>query len=382
MIDSFSLECPRQIFFGMGSREKLIEILKLYGKNVFVITGSTWFADSGWKNKIKALLKNFHVEFFSCPKGEPTIESINTIMDALRLFSPDVIVGIGGGTVLDSAKAVSGLLSAEDPLEDYLEGIGKGLQLKKSGIPWIALPTTSGTGAEVTKNAVIRSVQHKVKKSLRSPYLLADVVIVDPEFTIDLPLFLSGISGMDAFVQLLESYVSKKAKPVPGALAGQALPVMLHALKKIPMDPFNADARTQAAYGSLVSGLALANSGLGAVHGFASAFGGLYDIPHGLICALFLGPVLKVNAPVIRNDIKKAFRDLIDPANEDPVTWIINEINDVLKLYDITPHLKNYNIDPAMIETLAHNAAGSSMSGNPKELTMEEKKKIILEVIS
>ena len=152
-------------------------------------------------------------------------------------------------------------------------------------------------------NAVVRSARLKAKRSVRSPYLLASHVVVDPELTLDCPLRISGIAGLDALVQLVESYVSRKRKPVPRALVRSAFPAMLAALQRIPAVPADLEARTDAAYGSMISGLALANSGLGAAHGFAAGLGGLFPIPHGLICAVTLGPVLAANAPLIRDDL-------------------------------------------------------------------------------
>jgi alcohol dehydrogenase class IV len=381
MIQSFSLECPGAIHFGMNTRALLPEILSTYGKKVFLLSGTCWFSESGWKKKITSLLKGFHLDVYPCPGGEPTIDSINNAITATREFNPDVIIGIGGGTVLDTAKAVSGLIHAGHPLVDYLEGIGKGIKLEKPGVPWIAMPTTSGTGAEVTKNSVITSREHRVKKSLRSPLILADKVIVDPEFTLDLPLYITGTSGMDALVQLLESYVSKKAKPVPQALALSAFPVMLKALQTLPAQLSDAGARTGAAYGSLVSGIALANSGLGAVHGFASALGGLSDIPHGLVCAVLLAPVLRANREVIEQDLRHLLGDLLDRENNDPIDWLINKTSELLDLYSIPPHLKAFTIKEDMIPHIAEKAVGSSMSGNPRELSMEEKIEILSGVV-
>ena len=168
---------------------------------------------------------------------------------------------------------------------------GTGITIARiSGFSRQCLRVSSGP---ITKNAVLISKALGAKKSLRSPYLLATYALVDPELTVDAPLSLSGTVGMDALTQLVEAFVSKKAAPVPRALARQAFPVMLQALKEIPRDPDDLQARTAAAYGAMVSGIALANSGLGAAHGFASGLGGLYDIPHGLICALFIRPALR-----------------------------------------------------------------------------------------
>jgi alcohol dehydrogenase class IV len=381
MIQSFTFECPGNVFFGKKSREQLPGIVQHYGSKVCIFTGTTWFEGSGWKERVKSLLSDFKLEFISCPGGEPTDCGIQGLIETTRTLSPDVIVGIGGGSVLDSAKAVSGLMDADHPVADYLEGIGKGLSLEKAGIPWIALPTTSGTGAEATKNSVITSRDHKVKKSLRSRFLIADAVIVDPEFTLDLPLSVTGLTGMDALVQLLESFLSKKAKPMPRALVKETFPLMVASLKKIAADPSDIEARTDAAYGSFISGLALANSGLGAVHGFASALGGLSEIPHGLVCAVFLNPVLKANADVIRDDLEELLRDFPGFKKESPIQWLMNEVSELLALYGIPSHIKKYGLSRDMAETIAQKATGSSMSGNPKELTLEEKKSIVCEVL-
>jgi alcohol dehydrogenase class IV len=381
MVFRFTFECPQNISFGPGSRENLKEVLTPFGKKVFLLSGSSWFEQSGWKSSFSDMLSNFSVCYETCPRGEPSVESVTALLAIAREFVPDVIVGIGGGSVLDTAKAISGLIDKQDGIEDYLEGIGKGKKLVHNGVPWIALPTTSGTGAEVTKNAVIKSPSHRVKKSFRSPFIFAHTVIVDPELTLDLPFYVTGISGMDAIVQLLESFVSKKAKPIPKALAKDAFPVMLRSLSTLATDGTNLDARTGAAYGALISGMTLANSGLGAVHGFASGIGGFYDIPHGLLCAVFLIPVLRINADMIRQDIKDMAGHMIDDPKEDPVDWLVREADKLLELFHIGKDLKQYTIEKGMAGKLAEKSEGSSMSGNPKELSFQEKERIILGVI-
>jgi alcohol dehydrogenase class IV len=381
MICRFDFECPQNIHFGPGSREILRDILTHFGEKVFLLSGSSWFEQSGWKRSFSGMLKNFYVCYEKCPKGEPSVESVTALIEIAREFGPDVIVGIGGGSVLDTAKAISGLIDKHDSIEDYLEGIGKGKKLTQKGIPWIAFPTTSGTGAEATKNAVIKSSSHQAKKSFRSPFIIAHTVIVDPELTLDLPCYITGISGMDAIVQLLESFVSKKAKPIPKALGKDAFPVMLSSLAALGKNRKNLNARTGAAYGALISGMTLANSGLGAVHGFASGIGGLFDIPHGLICAVFLIPVLKINAEVIRADVRDMLGSMIDDPKEDPVVWLIKEVDTLLHLFHISKDLKQYTIKKEMAVKIAEKSGGSSMSGNPKELSMKEREQIILSVI-
>jgi alcohol dehydrogenase class IV len=287
---------------------------------------------------------------------------------------------VGGGSVLDTAKALSGLLPRQDPVDDFLEGVGKGLAFSTPGIPWIALPTTSGTGAEATKNAVVKSRALGYKRSLRSPFLLSSCVIVDPELTVECSKSLTGTVGMDALTQLIESYVTRKSSPIPRALVRQAFPIMLHSLKRLAGDLSDLDARTGAAYGALISGIALANSGLGAAHGFASGLGGLYDIPHGLICAVFLRPVLRSNAAVIAEDCLSLYRDMqifsgarVEPLTGDrAVEWLIGEIDDLFTLFRLPDTLAGFKIKTEDIPEIARRSVGSSMSGNPRDLTQED----------
>ncbi|MCK5005763.1 MAG: iron-containing alcohol dehydrogenase [Spirochaetales bacterium] len=385
-MNNFVLQMPQGIFFGPGEWKKLPELLPRFGRRVLVFSGQHWFSESGWQHRFREVLSSFEVLSLQCPGREPEVEGLNGLLEQARDFKPEVIVAVGGGSVLDTGKAVSGLLPVRDKVEDFLEGIGKGLKLDVPGVPWLALPTTSGTGAEVTKNAVLKSKAHGAKKSLRSPFMLATYALVDPELTVGAPLTLSGIVGMDALTQLVEANLSKKSAPIPRALSRQAFPGMLRALKMIPKDPDDLQARAAAAYGAMCSGIALANSGLGAAHGFASGLGGLYDIPHGLICALFIRPVLRANAEVIREDCRLLYQTALEQgvadkqgaaAQDDPVQWLIGEIDSLFSVYDLPVNLKGFAVDPGQIPEIAHRSSGSSMSGNPRELPQEEREAII-----
>ncbi len=385
-MNNFVLQMPQGIFFGPGEWKKLPELLPRFGRRVLVFSGQRWFSESGWQHRFREVLSSFEVLSLQCPGREPEVEGLNGLLEQARDFKPEVIVAVGGGSVLDTGKAVSGLLPVRDKVEDFLEGIGKGLKLDVPGVPWLALPTTSGTGAEVTKNAVLKSKAHGAKKSLRSPFMLATYALVDPELTVGAPLTLSGIVGMDALTQLVEAFLSKKSAPIPRALSRQAFPGMLRALKMIPKDPDDLQARAAAAYGAMCSGIALANSGLGAAHGFASGLGGLYDIPHGLICALFIRPVLRANAEVIREDCRLLYQTALEQgvadkqgaaAQDDPVQWLIGEIDSLFSVYDLPVNLKGFAVDPGQIPEIAHRSSGSSMSGNPRELPQEQREAII-----
>ncbi len=387
MIKNFTLQMPQGIYFGPGQRNKLPELLHRFGDRVLLFSGQHWFNKSGWRDRFLQLLDPFQLLSVHCPGGEPEVEGLNVLLRQAREFEPDAIVAVGGGSVLDTAKAVSGLLPVREKVGDYLEGVGQGLTLEHPGVPWIALPTTSGTGAEVTKNAVLKSKSLGVKKSLRSPYLLATCALVDPELTLGAPLSLSGTAGMDALTQLIEAFVSRKAAPVPRALARRAFPEMLQALRRIPRNPDDLQARTSASYGAMVSGIALANSGLGAAHGFASGLGGLYDIPHGLICALFIRPALRANAELIREDCALLLHSAVEQGaaqigeGEDPVQWLIGEIGALFALYDLPEDLKGFAIDAAEIPEIARRSSGSSMSGNPRELSQQEREAMIAELL-
>jgi alcohol dehydrogenase class IV len=387
MIKSFTLQMPQGIYFGPGQRNKLPELLQRFGDRVLLFSGQHWFTKSGWLERFLELLEPFQLLSLHSPGGEPEVEGLNLLLRQAREFKPDAIVAVGGGSVLDTAKAVSGLLPVREKVEDYLEGVGRGLTLERPGVPWIALPTTSGTGAEVTKNAVLKSKSLGVKKSLRSPYLLATYALVDPDLTVGAPLSLSGIAGMDALTQLVEAFVSRKAAPVPRALARRAFPEMLQALRKIPRNPDDLQARTSASYGAMVSGIALANSGLGAAHGFASGLGGLYDIPHGLICALFIRPALRANAELIREDCALLLQSAVEQGaaeageGADSVQWLIGEIDVLFSLYDLPEDLKGFAIDAKEIPEIARRSSGSSMSGNPRELSQQEREAMIAELL-
>ncbi len=378
----FTLELPEGIYFGNGVRIKLKDLIQQYGNTVLVLIGRNSLRKSGYLDQFKDILKNKNAIFYSCEYDEPSIQSINNIIKYSENISPDLLIGIGGGSVLDTAKAVSGLIHQNNSTVDYLEGIGKGIKIIKKVLPWIAIPTTSGTGTEVTKNAVIctsnKNGKVGFKKSIRSHFIIADYAIIDPELTHNLSLYQTGISGMDALSQLLESYLSKKSNIFTESLIKDAFPKMMNSLKILASDLNNIRARENAAYGSLISGIALANSGLGAVHGFASGMGGMYKIPHGLICASFLIPVLEANLSVV----KTRLIELLALYNYSSFEQFKKEVNELLKMYEIENRIKKFKISEKEFSIIIKHSKGSSMSGNPLELTEKEQKEILKKVLS
>jgi alcohol dehydrogenase class IV len=376
---SFSIEMPRSIQFGAGSLEALPGLLEDRRK-VLLVSGARWLAQSQWGAVLEELLAGRELLRVACPDGEPTTESLASARSAARKFGAQVILGIGGGSVLDTAKALSALLAHEGPVERYLEGVQGAVPVPGPCIPWIAVPTTAGTGAEVTKNAVIRAPALGVKRSMRSAHLLAAAVLVDPRLTLSLPQRTTGTCGLDALTQLLEAYVTKKSNPFVRSLVKDAFAPMLDALRKLPGSPGEIELRSAASWGALVSGIALANAGLGAAHGFAAGIGGMYDIPHGLLCAVFLPPVLEANASHIRESVAELTRSA-GAAASDPVAWLAGEVRSLLGAYGLPLDLRGFGIPRSMIGELAERSSGSSMKGNPRDLGAEERRAILSSVL-
>ena len=362
----FDLETPGAIYFGIGAIEKLPKVAGGAGSRVLIVSGRKWFSESGWQERFAEALRGSMVERLCCEEGEPSSHSLTAAAASAAGFKPDVIVAVGGGSVLDTAKALSALLRFPAPVERYLEGMDGAIPVPGPGVPWIAMPTTAGTGAEVTKNAVVKSEAQGVKRSMRSPYLLAKAVIVDPQLTFSLPLSTTGASGLDALTQLVEAYVSRGTNPFVQSIVEGAFMPMLDALARLPQSPADPTLRSQASYGALVSGIALANAGLGAAHGFAAAVGGLFDVPHGLACAVFLPLVLAANRQSIRGACARlADRSGAPVSGADSVTWLGERVKELLSAYALPADLRGFRIPAGKIGELADKSSGTSMRNNP-----------------
>jgi len=313
-------------------------------------------------------------------RSEPAIEDIVQGVRKAREAKCDLIIGFGGGSVIDSAKAIAALTTNPGEVVDYLETIGSGKPLTSAGLPCIAVPTTAGTGAEVTRNAVLASRQKKVKASLRSPYLLPCVALVDPEVTYCLPPSLTASTGLDALTQLIEPFVSVRANPLTDALCVEGIHRAARSLQKACQEGNDPDARQNMALASLFGGLALANSGLGAVHGFAAPIGGMFPAPHGAVCAALLPYVMEVNIRALRGRaahsdslIRYAKIAIIVTGSEkadvrDGIKWV-RDLFHTLKV----PRLQAFGIKVTDVALLVEQAAkASSMKANPIVLTHEE----------
>jgi alcohol dehydrogenase class IV len=369
----FRLDLPPTVLFGPGTSAELPGLARRLGRRVLLVTGAAWLERSGRLAKLAESLGE--VEHLACPSGEPTTESVEEARRHAGAFRPDVIVAVGGGSALDTAKALSGLMQSDEPVERFLEGFGTTLEVPGPGVPWVAVPTTAGTGAEATRNAVIRVAVPGVKRSMRSQHLLASAVIVDPELTVDLPPEVTGTGGLDALTQLVEAHVSRKANTFTSSLARGAFLPLLDAMDGLVDAPRDIRLRTDASYGAFVSGIALANAGLGAAHGFAAGIGGMFDIPHGLLCAVFLPHVLAANADVIADRVAGLVGDRNGAS--DPVRWLGEAVRRLLGRYGLPMDLSGYGVAADHVPTIVERSAGSSMNGNPKVLSRDTQERIV-----
>jgi alcohol dehydrogenase class IV len=374
---TFEFSTASRILFGSGTIEKAATIIAELGKTCFLVTG-------GNPSRAKRLTddlerEKIEYEIFSVA-GEPSIDRIEEGVSLVRRFKDAVVVGFGGGSVIDSAKAIGGLVPNEGNLIDYLEVIGGGKPLPAPGLPCIAIPTTAGTGAEVTKNCVLLSPQHRQKVSLRSRYLLPSVAIIDPDLTLPLPPDLTASTGLDAFTQVIEPFVSRRANPLTDALCRDALPRAARSLERCFNQGDDRAAREEMALCSLFGGLALANAGLGAVHGFAGSIGGMFAAPHGAVCAALLPSVISKNIEVLKS---RASNHPALPRFDEIATLITGNRSakavdaarwtaDLCQRLGVKP-LGAYGMKASDVATVARMSLNaSSMKGNPVDLSLED----------
>jgi len=377
----FEFATAGRIIFGRGSAAKIGETTAMFGCRAFVLTGSggdRW--DFLW-NDLRTRGVDWKV--FEITR-EPTVATIEMAVKAAQRNAVDVVIGIGGGSVIDAAKAVAAKLPNPGDLLDYLEVIGRGRPLEKPSLPCIAVPTTAGTGAEVTRNAVLRSETHGVKVSLRSPTMLPVRAMVDPELTLSLPPHVTAGTGLDALTQLQEAFVSQRANPLTDGLCREGLRRAARSLERVFTHGRDGDAREDMALASLFGGLALANAGLGAVHGFAGPLGGMLPAAHGMICAALLPEVMAANIRALAerdpdNPALARYRETAvlltgqaGAAAEDGVAWV----RGICQRLNV-PALGRMGFEAAQTEEAVSKARqASSMKGNPVALTEEELKRI------
>lgn len=304
MISSFQFSSLPLIIFGPGKRLELAGQIRKYGNKALLITGTTSIHNSGHGDEIQKSLKDASLNFHHETIGhEPSPAMVDEITEKYKGRGINAVVAVGGGSVMDAGKAVAAMLLVEYGVKHYLEGIGD-MEHPGKKVPFIALPTTSGTGSEMTKNAVLSEIGALgFKKSLRHDNFIPDVAIIDPEMMLTCPPALTATSGMDAFTQLLESYLSKQANPMTDALALQGLKLIKRNLLRAYLEgENNLEARSGMALAAMFSGITLAHAGLGLVHGFAAPFGAHCNIPHGAVCGTLMSTVNSMTIDKILDD--------------------------------------------------------------------------------
>jgi alcohol dehydrogenase class IV len=382
-VTAFEFATAGRIIVGAGRSAELPGVLAGLGSRVLVCTG----ADPGRHGELLGGL-GLPSEVFPVA-GEPTVGLARAATAAAREHGADVVAAVGGGSVIDTGKAVAMLLgNGGDPL-DYLEVVGAGQKITRLAAPYVAVPTTAGTGAEVTANAVLAVPSHQLKASLRSPLMIPRVALVDPELTVSCPPDVTAASGLDALTQCLEPYVSVRANPVTDGLAREGLRRAAAGLRAAYADGGNLEARADMAMCSLLGGLALANAKLGAVHGLAGVVGGTADVPHGVACAALLVPVIEANVRALRagpaghpafvryEEMAELLTGKAGASVQDGVAWI----RETLALLGI-PGLGTFGIGPQHADDVAAKAArSSSMQGNPVTLSTADLRAILLQAL-
>ncbi len=384
MIQPFSFAATPQIHFGVGARHQLVELIGGDNTRLLIVTGggSLMRAKPG-----RALLETLEQHFYCnhCQvSGEPSPACVDQLVREYHPLGIDCVVAIGGGSCMDAGKAIAGLLPSGDSVMDYLEGVGAGKTFRPPTTPFIAVPTTAGTGSESSNNAVLSMVgESGFKKSFRHHALAARHIVLDPELTLSCPPQVTAACGMDALTQLIESYLSRRASPLTDALVMSALPPLLHALPRAVEHGSDLDARTSMLYGASISGLTLANAGLGSVHALASPIGAFSSMPHGQACGALLYDACRLNIEWLNQH---------DPANTALTKYATigrmlrggtallddqaarEQLLTTLKAWSQRfgmPRLSDYGFSEADIPRLIDNASPGSLRTNPVEMSRD-----------
>lgn len=381
----FEFATAARIVCGPDSAAELAGIAGTFGKRAMVVTGSK-------PGRVRHLIESLHradisTSFFPVD-GEPTVDCVRLGAQQAR-GSCELLIGIGGGSAVDAAKAIAAMATNSGEPLDYLEVIGQGRPLQRTPLPFIAVPTTAGSGAEVTRNAVLGSPVHGVKASLRGSALLAKAAIVDSNLTLDLPPFVTATTGLDALTQVIEPFVSIRANSMTDLFCREGMRLISGSLMRAFQRGHDTAAREAMAFASLLGGLSLANAGLGVVHGFAAPLGGMLRAPHGALCAAVLPygmaqniHALRVRAPehpslMKYREVARILTGVADAEPEDAVVWVRGLCQELE-----VPRLRTYSLDRRQIPELVAKAAhASSMKANPLPLTDIELTGIIDEAL-
>ena len=398
---AYDFFAPPLIRFGAGRIDEIGEMVGLWGRRAWIVGGTASLERSGAQQRIDASLSAAGIEsrVVARSTGEPTVDQLAAALAGLQHEDLDgvVVVAVGGGSTIDLAKALAALttnmpidqrtgIDLDTFVVDHLEGVGRGLAIRQWPLPMVAVPTTAGTGAEATRNAVISCPRRRFKKSMRSPMMVPRAALVDPDLTASCDLSTIAASGLDCITQLIESFVCRFAKPLPRCLVLESLPRALHSLPRLLMpkpaddDPrrsidSRAADRAALSHASLLSGLALTNSGLGLAHGVAAALGVACGAPHGVACAVMLPAALRVNREAVQDEFAELERAVDPSAPRDVATAadaFVERIERLCLESGVPRRLSELGVTADQIDWLAEHSGGASMRGNPVQLATEE----------
>jgi alcohol dehydrogenase class IV len=362
---------PVEIVFGVGAIQKLGDITSKYGHNALIVTGKHSIARSGLLVRIRETLERHRIQvaMFSEIEPEPNVETVDRGARRARDFKTDVVIGIGGGSAIDAAKAIAFTTRQQHSAEDYLNG----RKMEGFGLPIVAVPTLAGSGSECSPTVVLSDPKKCHKSSFRNACLFPRIALIDPELAVTASPQITSISGIDALTQAIEAYVSKYANPLTKALALESTRLIYRSLERSFNYPKDVDARSDLAWGAAMTGYAFSCSRLGAAHGLAHPLGHRYRIPHGLACGILLPYIINFNRQVAGDDYAMLCQIMELEGSDDPVDRLISAIEALLTALDMPLGLNKYKITSESMNTLARESMPSgSLAANPREATEKD----------
>lgn len=381
MEESFAFRLPQEIYFGPGEGKRVGEHLRRFGKKALVVVGRRFARDSGILDEILESLSSASCEgvVFSGVPPEPTLDVVDEGVRMARKFQCDSVVALGGGSVLDCGKAIAGVVPNGESVVPHFEGA----PLQNPGLPWIALPTTAGTGSEMTNNAVLTDAPRKLKKSLRSPFLVARVAIIDPTYTYSLSPRLTASSGVDALVQAIEAYTSPHANPITDILALEAIRLLWEYLPRAFREGQNTLNRKNMAKGSMLSAMAFANASSGPCHGLAHMIGPEFDIPHGEACGVLLPSVIRFNCEVLGGRYRDILRcvNLEKAGDGDWAEQLASAFEALVREVGLPVRLREFGVNrEALSRVVRKDRIGRSILENPRPMREDDLRALLEEV--
>jgi len=378
----FELRFPTKIIFGRDSVDRVGAEAREYGDRALLVTGRSAMSKSGITDKVTELLKAAgfkEIHVYDQVEHDPSTETVDRGTELARNGQDELVIGIGGGSAMDTAKAIACMVKNEGSVTEYQSG----RKIEQPGIPFIAIPTTAGTGAEITKNSVLTNKEKNIKQSVRSPLMIAKVAIVDPVLTVTMPPRVTAATGMDALTQAIEAYVTLASNPISDTLALRATSLISRNLAQAFANGNDLEARENVALGSLMAGMAFANASLGAVHGLAHPIGAQFDVPHGVACALLLPYVMEYNLPVRTAKYAQIAEAMGQDAakagsEENKAIMAVEAVKNLLSRLQLPQHLRDVGIFQYDIISIAGAAGGSSLSNNPRPTTPGSLQEILL----